>query len=103
MNWKELFPQFQPELLSTLEKEAVEKTFLSGEVIMRTGQYIKSTVIVLSGRIKIYRENEGGGEFLIYYIGPGEACAMSLICANLPTSVRSKWRLTRTCRFRPAD
>lgn len=81
MNWKELFPQFQPELLSTLEKEAVEKTFLSGEVIMRTGQYIKSTVIVLSGRIKIYRENEGGGEFLIYYIGPGEACAMSLICA----------------------
>jgi CRP/FNR family transcriptional regulator len=36
---------------------------------------------VLNGRIKIYRENEEGGEFLMYYIGPGQACAVSMICA----------------------
>ena len=59
----------------------LKKHFQTGEVIMRTGQYIKSTVIVISGRIKIYRENDEGGEFLVYYIGPGEACAVSMICA----------------------
>ena len=81
MNLQQLFPQFEPELVSLIEKHAVEKTFQAGEVIMRTGQYIKSTVIVISGRIKIYRENDEGGEFLVYYIGPGEACAVSMICA----------------------
>jgi CRP/FNR family transcriptional regulator len=80
MDWKKHFPQFEPELVDLLEKNAVERIFHAGEVIMRTGQYIKSTVLVLSGRIKIYRENEDGGEFLIYYLGPGEACAVSLIC-----------------------
>ncbi|MBI1341615.1 MAG: cyclic nucleotide-binding domain-containing protein [Terrimonas sp.] len=81
MNWKEHFKSFEPELVDTIEKQAVEKTFNAGEVIIRTGQYIKSTVLVLSGRIKIYRENEEGGEFLMYYLGPGEACAVSMICA----------------------
>ena len=81
MNLQQLFPQFEPELISIIEKNAIEKVFEPGEVIMRTGQYIKSTVIVLHGRIKIYRENEEGGEFLIYYISAGEACAVSMICA----------------------
>ncbi len=81
MNLQQLFPQFEPELISLIEKNAVEKIFHPGEVIMRTGQYIKSTVIVLSGRIKIYRENDEGGEYLVYYLGEGEACAVSMICA----------------------
>ncbi|MFC0775417.1 Crp/Fnr family transcriptional regulator [Terrimonas alba] len=81
MNWKEIFPHFEPELIAVLEKEAVFKTFAAGEVIMRTGQYIKSTVLILTGRIKIYRENDEGGEFLMYYLGPGQACAISMICA----------------------
>jgi len=81
MNWKEHFKNFEPELVDTIEKQAVEKTFRAGEVIMRTGQYIKSTLLVIEGRIKIYRENDEGGEFLMYYLGAGEACAVSMICA----------------------
>ena len=81
MNLQQLFPQFEPELISLIEKKGVEKIFHPGEIIMRTGQYIKSIVIVSSGRIKIYRENDEGGEFLIYYIGAGEACAVSMLCA----------------------
>ena len=80
MNWKKLFPQFEPELLEILDKNAIERSFHAGEEIVRTGQYIKSTVLVLSGRIKIYRQNDEGSEFLIYYLEPGEACAVSLIC-----------------------
>jgi len=81
MDWKKLFPQFEPELIEILDKNAIERSFHAGEEIVRTGQYIKSTVLVLSGRIKIYRQNDEGSEFLIYYLGPGEACAVSLICA----------------------
>lgn len=81
MDWKSLFPRFEPELIALMEKEAIIKSFPAGEVIMRTGQYIKSTVLILEGRIKIYRENEDGGEFLMYYLGPGQACAVSMICA----------------------
>ena len=57
MNWKQLFPQFEPELIEVIEKEAVQRSFNAGDIIMRTGQYIKSTALVLEGQIKIYREN----------------------------------------------
>lgn len=81
MNWKQLFPHFEPALIEMIEKEAVQRTFYAGDIIMRTGQFIKSTVLVLEGRIKIYRENQEGGEFLMYYLEPGQACAVSMICA----------------------
>lgn len=81
MDWKKIFPQFEPELLAELDKQAIERVFHAGEVIVRMGQYIKSTVLVISGRIKIYRQNDEGNEFLIYYLGPGDACAISMICA----------------------
>ena len=86
MNWKQLFPQFEPALIEMIEKEAVQRTFYAGDVIMRTGQFIKSTVLVLEGRIKIYRENQDGGEFLMYYLEPGQACAVSMICAIQSTT-----------------
>ena len=81
MNWKQLFPQFEPGLIEIIEKEAVQRSYNAGDIIMRTGQYIKSTALVLEGRIKIYRENQDGGEFLMYYLEPGQACAVSMICA----------------------
>jgi CRP/FNR family transcriptional regulator len=81
MTIQQYFPSFEKDLTDAIEKEAVYKSFFAGEIIMRTGQYIKSTILVLQGRIKIYRESDEGGEFLMYYLGPGEACAISMICA----------------------
>lgn len=77
----DLLPRFEPELIALLEKEGVQKRFKAGEIIMRTGQYIKSTALILDGQVKIYRENPEGGEFFMYYLGRGQACAVSLICA----------------------
>ncbi len=81
MNWRNIFPDFDTSLLALIEKEATLKTFQPGEIIMRTGQFIKSTALIVNGRVKIYREGPDGGEFLMYYIGPGQACAVSMICA----------------------
>ncbi|MDZ4795331.1 MAG: Crp/Fnr family transcriptional regulator [Bacteroidota bacterium] len=86
MNWQALFPQFEPGLIKLIEQEAVQRSFKAGEVIMRTGQYIKSAALVLKGQIKIYREGQDGGEFLIYYLAPGQACAVSMICAIQSTT-----------------
>ena len=81
MNLSKTFPQFEPALIEVLEKNGSERIFHPGEVLMRTGQFIKSTVLVLNGQIKIYRQHEDGGEYLMYYLGSGEACALSMICA----------------------
>jgi CRP/FNR family transcriptional regulator len=79
---KNLFSSFSSSLVDDIEKNAVIQEFKAGYVIMRTGQYIKNTVLVLSGSIKIYREDEDGGEFFMYYLQPGQACAISMICGT---------------------
>jgi len=79
---KKLFPSFSSELVKDVDTNATIQSFKTGAVIMRTGQYIKNTVLVISGKIKIYREDENGGEFFMYYLQPGQACAISMICAT---------------------
>jgi CRP/FNR family transcriptional regulator len=79
---KKIFPSFSDELIAELETNAVRQSYKAGDVIMRTGQYINNTLLILKGQIKIYREGENGGEFLMYYLQPGQACAVSMICAT---------------------
>lgn len=77
-----IFPQFDATLLEALEEFGTIKTIPAGEVLMRTGQYVRNTMLVLDGTIKVYRESEEDGtEFLMYYLKSGEACALSIICA----------------------
>ncbi len=77
-----LFPGFNQPLLDEIDSNATVQTFEEGTVIMRTGQYIKNTVLVTKGKIKVYREDDDGGEFFMYYLLPGQACAISMICAT---------------------
>ncbi|MFV8391887.1 Crp/Fnr family transcriptional regulator [Flavobacterium sp. LB2P6] len=79
---KNFFPSFSNELVKEIEVNATIHSYQAGDVIIRTGQYIKNTVLVISGKIKIYREDENGGEFFLYYLQPGQACAISMICAT---------------------
>ncbi|AWG22935.1 Crp/Fnr family transcriptional regulator [Flavobacterium faecale] len=77
-----LFPAFSANLLQAIDSNATIKNIPAGEVIMRTGQYIKTTVLVTKGQVKVYREGENGEEFFMYYLQPGQACALSMICAT---------------------
>jgi CRP/FNR family transcriptional regulator len=76
-----LFPDFEPALLRNLAEKATIREFSAGEQIMKTGQNIRYTLLVTSGLVKIYREDEEGAEFFMYYLQPGQACALSMICA----------------------
>lgn len=75
------FPSFEKALVSEISDIAVLKEFEVGEVIMRTGQFIKSTVLIVEGSVKVYREGDDGEEFFMYEIESGGACALSIICA----------------------
>jgi CRP/FNR family transcriptional regulator len=79
---KKLYPLFEKELVDEILEEAEQRHFSPNEVLMRKGQYIRSTLLILSGVIKVYREDDEGNEFLMYYLRPGEACALSLVCAS---------------------
>ncbi len=78
---KNKFPLFEEELIKDLLKYGQLKTFSEDQQIMRTGQYFTSTILILDGLVKLYREGEEGEEFFMYYIQSGQACALSMICA----------------------
>jgi len=75
-----VFPAFEPELKSRLAQESTLKLIPAGEVIMRTGQYFKYTLLIARGKVKLYREGDDGEEAYIYTLQAGNACALSMIC-----------------------
>ena len=75
-----VFPDFEPELKQRLTRDCILKEMPAGEVIMRTGQYIKHTWLIGSGRVKLYRQGDDGEEAFIYDLEAGSACALSMIC-----------------------
>ena len=52
----------------------------AGTVLMDVGRYIKRVPLVVSGSIKIMREDDEGNELFLYYIDSNQTCAMSLTC-----------------------
>lgn len=74
------FPQFEQPLMDEILAHSTIKQVEEGEEVLRTGQYIRSTVLLLSGLLKVYREDDEGNEFLMYYLEPGQACALSMMC-----------------------
>lgn len=48
-----------------------------GELIIKDAQFIKVLKIVLSGKVRVYQENEDR-EILIYYLNDMETCTLSL-------------------------
>lgn len=74
------FPLFDQELAAFISEEAETKTFNQGEVLMRPGQFFKYAMLVVRGRVKLFREGEEGEEFFMYYLEPGNACALSMLC-----------------------
>lgn len=72
--------RFEAELLEELEKVGKVKNFAAGETIVQAGHLIRQMPILLEGLIRIYRIDENGDELLMYFIGEGETCAMTLNC-----------------------
>lgn len=77
---RQLFPELEEPLYEEMERYGTIKEIPAGATLLRKGQTIRSTMLVLEGIVKLYQEDEEGNEFFMYDIAPGEACAVSMIC-----------------------
>ena len=74
------FPLFDSALAEFIHEHGVSKVFESGSVLMKPGQFFKYAMIIVNGRVKLYREGEDGEEYFMYFLEPGSACALSMMC-----------------------
>lgn len=77
-----IFPMFDKQLATFISEIAESRTFEEGTIMMKTGQYFKAAMLIISGKVKLYRESEDGSEFFMYFLESGNACALSMICAT---------------------
>lgn len=71
---------FESELLDEIVDVSKIVEFKEGDVLIDYKQYIKTMPLLLSGAIKVMREDYDSGELLLYYLERGDTCAMSMTC-----------------------
>lgn len=76
-----LFPTFEEQLFEEIVANGTIREIKAGETLLRVGQTIRSTILILDGLVKLYREDNEGKEFFIYHLDAGEACSLSMVCA----------------------
>ncbi|WP_186756279.1 Crp/Fnr family transcriptional regulator [Echinicola salinicaeni] len=78
-------------LLEKIASEGSLQRVSAGETIMEPGQFIKSVPIVLEGAIKVLRVDTEGKELFLYYLYPGQTCALSLTCCDVakPSEIKA--------------
>ena len=71
---------FEDELIQEINNVGTYKDIPEGFKLIEIGDYIKSMPLLVSGAIKILREDEDGDELILYFIEQGDTCAMTLSC-----------------------
>ncbi|WP_353165530.1 Crp/Fnr family transcriptional regulator [Empedobacter brevis] len=72
--------QFEEELLNEIDELGSLIEFKANDVMIDLNQFIKGMPILLSGAIKIMREDFDEGELLLYFLEKGDTCAMTMSC-----------------------
>lgn len=78
---QKLFPTLEPSLIDEINDKGLIREVKSGDLLLKTGQFMQNAQMVMEGLVKVYREDEEGNEFFMYHLEPGEACALTLNCA----------------------
>ncbi len=78
-------------LIQEIEQIATVHDFKKETIILKENSYVKVIPLVVSGLVKVYKEEENGNEVLLYYIKPGESCIMSIMAAekNVKINIRA--------------
>lgn len=71
---------FEDALISEINQVASFKEVPEGFKLIEIGDYIKYMPLLISGAIKILREDDDGDELLLYFLEKGDTCAMTLTC-----------------------
>lgn len=71
---------FEEALINEILEVGAFKEVPAGYKLIEIGSYIKGMPLLVSGVIKILREDQDGNELLLYYLEQGETCSMTLAC-----------------------
>jgi CRP/FNR family transcriptional regulator len=71
---------FEEKLIDEIAQVSLLRDFKEGDVLIDFGDYIKKMPLLITGAIKILREDFDEGELLLYFIEKGDTCAMSMAC-----------------------
>ena len=71
---------FEAELINEINQVGTFKEVSEGDKLIEIGQYVRSMPLLVSGAIKILREDNDGDELLLYFLEKGDTCAMTLTC-----------------------
>lgn len=71
---------FEDALIEEINQIGNLKEVKEGEKLIEIGDYVRSMPLLISGAIKILREDENGDELLLYFLERGDTCAMTLTC-----------------------
>lgn len=82
---KELLQQtygsvFEEKLIDEISEVSLLIDFKENDVLIDFGDYIKKMPLLITGAIKILREDFDEGELLLYFIEKGDTCAMTMAC-----------------------
>ena len=82
---KELLKQtygsfFEDKLIEEIVETSLLRDFKEGDVLIDFGDSIRKMPLLISGAIKILREDFDEGELLLYFIEKGDTCAMTMAC-----------------------
>ncbi|WP_166964701.1 Crp/Fnr family transcriptional regulator [Yeosuana marina] len=68
------------DLLKEIFESGIYKEFKKDDIIIDINQPLNYIPLLLTGTIKILREDNHGNELLLYFLESGDTCAMSLTC-----------------------
>ena len=71
---------FEPELLVEINQTGTFKEIPEGFTLMDIGQYVKGMPLLVSGVVKVLRQDKEGDELLLYFLEKGDTCAMTMSC-----------------------
>lgn len=71
---------FEDALIAEINEVGVFKEIPAGEILIDIGSYVRYIPLLLSGAIKILREDGEGDELLLYFLERGDTCAVTLSC-----------------------
>lgn len=71
---------FEESLLQEIDASGVYREVSEGDLLMDIGTYVKAMPLLISGAIKVMREDDDGDELLLYFLERGDTCAMTLSC-----------------------
>ena len=82
---------FEPDLITDIQASGRHLKVAEGDMLIDVGEYITHIPLLISGALKILREDDLGDELFLYFLEKGETCSVSMSCCvgNKKSDIRA--------------